>query len=367
MLFFLCDLMVYMDLYEINDVRTDKEFRTISFSSFKKTLVKRELLNSIIATKVEPACYWSAELICSGHFIELWETVIAYVSRHIHLGSPKLPLYISLRMEAFKEIMCNGYVGNELSLRNNSKIRQLFAEVMATLCYARKKHSFSAVKIKKSEEFSMAVVSTKLKAPNVSYANIGFKKEDPKELFIAINELSYHLSKESSNGYSACYWLEWLIEFDAICRKNKHPLVAEGRTWCSVQDKYNKDSIWVVWDIIKARTEENGCPTTSKIVEALLDMFCLRYTSGVAKRRKYLIYNCISLLTEKVDMSIPIWNDKKVIMNIVGKINTVYREIKKNEKEPATSYLFNGLERSNIDKTRERLEMMNKMMTTGTR
>ena len=79
MLFFLCDLMVYMDLYEINDVRTDKEFRTISFSSFKKTQVKRELLNSIIATKVEPACYWSAELICSGHFIELWETVIAYV------------------------------------------------------------------------------------------------------------------------------------------------------------------------------------------------------------------------------------------------------------------------------------------------
>lgn len=356
-----------MDAHEINDVRTDKEFRGISFSGFKKTLVKKELLNSIVAIKVEPACYWAAELICSGHFVDLWEIVITYVSRYVHLGCPKLSLYISLRIEAFKDIMSNGYVGNELSLRNNDKIRHLFAEVIATLCYARKKHSFAAVKIKKSEEFSMAIVSTKLKAPNVSYADVGFKKEDPKELFIAINELSYHLSKESSNGYSACYWLEWLIEFDSICRKRKQVLVAERRSWCSVQDKYQKDSIWVVWDVVKARTKERGCQTTSKIVDSLVDMFCLRYTYGVAKRRKYLIYNCISLLTEKVDLSTPIWSDKKAVMNIVSKISTLYKEIKKNEKAPATGYLFNGVERSNLDKTRERLEMMNKMMISESR
>lgn len=356
-----------MDTYEINDVRTDKEFRSISFSGFKKTQVRKELLNSIVSTKVEPACYWAAELVCSGHFEELWEVVIAYVSRYVHLGCPKLPLYISLRIEAFKDIMSNGYVGNELSLRNNDKIRHLFAEVIASLCYARKKHSFAAVKIKRTEEFSMAVVSTKLKAPNVSYASIGFMAEDPKELFIAINELSYHLSKESLNGYSACYWLEWLVEFDAICRKRKQTLVAERRTWCAVQDKYQKDSIWVVWDVIRRRTEEKGCTTTRKIVDALIDMFCLRYTSGVAKRRKYLIYNCISLLTERVDLSIPIWTDKAMISNIVSKIGTVYKEIKKNEKAPATGYLFNGVERSNLDKTRERLEMMNQMMMSGTR
>lgn len=352
-----------MDIHEINDVRTDKELRGMSFSGFKKTQVKKELLNSIVSTKVEPACYWGAELVCSGHFVELWDIVITYVSRYVHLGCPKLPLYISLRIEAFKDIMSNGYVGNELSLRNNEKIRQLFAEVIATLCYARNKHSFEAVKIDKSEEFSMAIVSTKLKAPNVSYADIGFKKEDPKELFIAINELSYHLSKESSNGYSACYWLEWLIEFDALCRKRKQTLVAERRSFCAVQDNYQRNSIWVVWDVVKARTQEKGCQVTSKIVDALFDMFCLRYTYGVAKRRKYLIYNCISLLTENVDMSIPIWSDKKAVMNVVSKINTLYKDIKKNEKAPATGYLFNGVERSNLDKTRERLEMMNQMMS----
>jgi len=101
-------------------------------------------------------------------------------------------------------------------------------------------------------------------------------------------------------------------------------------------------------------------------VDALVDMFCLRYTSGVAKRRKYLLYNCISLLTEKVDFSAVIWSDKKAVMNVVSKIGMLYKEIKKNEKAPATGYLFNGVERSNLDKTRERLELMN-MMMSGTR
>ena len=93
-----------MDAHEINDVRTDKELRGISFSGFKKTLVKKELLNSIVATKVEPSCYWAAELVCSGHFVDLWDIIITYVSRYVHLGCPKLPLYISLRIEAFKDI-----------------------------------------------------------------------------------------------------------------------------------------------------------------------------------------------------------------------------------------------------------------------
>jgi len=352
-----------MDAHEINDVRTDKEFRGKSFSNYKKTQVKKVLQISLTQGKVEDACYWAAELICAGHFIDLWELIITFVSRNVHLGCPKLPLYISLRMNAFKNVVSNGYGGNELALRNNTKIRRIFAEIIAILCYARKKHAFESVKIKKTEEFSMQVIATKLKAPDVSYATLAFREGDPKELFVAVNEFSYHLSSKSRNGYSACYWLEWLLEFDAISKKNKTPLISESRTWPSVDSKYQKDSIWIIWDTIRKRARERNNETIIKIIDALSDMFCLRFTYSTKKKRKYLIYNAISLLTDVADLSIPIWNDKKVIMNVVEKIDIIYKQIKKNEKAPATSYLFNGVaERSNLDKTRERLEMMNSLM-----
>ena len=62
----------------------------------------------------------------------------------------------------------------------------------------------------------MENIQTKLKAPNIKYVDSIFKTDDPKELFLSINELSYHLSKGDS--YNAAYWVEWIIEFANIVK-----------------------------------------------------------------------------------------------------------------------------------------------------
>ena len=358
------------DPNEINDIRSESDFRGITFSSYKKTDVRKELINSLSSSKIEPACYWSAELVCSAHYLELWDIIITFASKYIHLANPKLPLYIEMRYESFKSIISNGYVGNELRLRNHAKMRSLFAEIVCVLCNSKRQHKYESVKIKKKEEYDIATMSQRLKAPRVDYAQEFFRERDPKEIFIAMNEFAYHISRDSKNTLLACYWVEWIVEFETICKAKKETCRCERRSHIPVDDKLQFDPIWMIWDMIIARSNQQDeySPLTQKIVNSLLRIYCIRFTPGVRKKRRYIIYFAISLLTTEYDSRIEMINDRLVIETAVENINAIYKQIKQHEISPDTDYLFSssgfkGDKNGDLERTIKRLEALNAMNT----
>lgn len=352
-----------MNNHEINDIRNPGEFKGVTFSKFKKTEVREQLIQNMMKGKYEPACYWGAELICAGHYMDLWEVILHYVGKHIHLGNPKLVIYLEMRYAVFRNIMKQGHYTTELQLRNNQTIRNLFAEVISTLTFSNRKHSFESIKINRVEEFDITQMTERLKAPSIKYMEPIFKKEDPKELYIPINEFVYTISEEGRNMLNACYWIEWLIEFDVICKKRKEPIFCERRKESKgVENKYQKDIVWIIWEAIVLRCEEINNPLLTKMMTSTITLFSIKYTTGCCKKRRYLFYFAISLLTESVPTNVEITTQKDKIQMIVEKINEIYKQIKKNEETPGTDYLFANLDKAeSFERTIRKLEMVQSM------
>jgi hypothetical protein len=353
-----------MDSY-INDIRTTANFKGITFSKYKKTNVLTALINSLLNEQIEQSCYWSAELICAGHFIDLWNTILLFMSKYIHLGNPKLAIYLDMRYNTFKKIVQDGYISNELSMRNNDTIRKLFCEIICILCTSSRKHKFEVIKLNKIDDFDMTKNAFRLKAPTVNYAQQSFVKGDPKELYIAINEFAYHISKESYNTINACYWVEWILEFETICKKRKEKMDCARRSFIPVNFKYQMDIVWILWDVI-LREINNKSNILIKIIKSLLNLFCLRFSPGVKKKRRFILYYTIALITENYNINIEIISNKTVISNIVTKMNVIYTQIKKLEEAPRTDYLFNNSiapKKTNVEKTIDKIEKINKLDT----
>lgn len=349
-----------MNDYEINDIRTNKDFQSFTFSNFKKSEVKKQLLNDIFKGKIENSCYWTTELICAGHFMEMWEIILFYTCKHIHLGNPMLPAYINLRFQNFKEILNLGYVSNELAMRNNDRIRKLFNEIICVLCTSMKQHSYETIRVKQ-EDFNMNILSEKLKAPSVHYIDSVFQNGDPKEFFIPLNEFSYCIHQSCKQSVLACYWIEWILEFETFCKKKKETFECNTRTFAMVPNKFQKDIIWMVWECIIEQGKQEK-PIIQKILRELLALFCLKFSSGCKKRRKFCLYFATSLLCEHVNTNIQLFTNKKVIENVNKNTNLLYKQVKKNEKSPGTDYLFNQTTaKSNLEKTIDKLDIINKL------
>jgi hypothetical protein len=153
-----------------------------------------------------------------------------------------------------------------------------------------------------------------------------------------------------------------------VCKNKKEPCKCARRASMPVEDKHQLDPVWILWEIILKHVNGPSCTLSKKtvmikIINSLLHLYCIRFTPGSKKKRRYLLYFAISIITESysIEKEIIAPQNKDVIEVVAQKINSVYKQIKKNEIAPATEYLMHNVNRSDLEKTIEKIEKLNNL------
>ena len=463
------------------DVRTVKDFRLTTFSGYQKTKVRDEVMKAIHDVQIENACYWTAELVASGHFQELWDALFTFFAKYIHIGNARLVIYLRERYGIYYDLTKkqNSITGSTISLlelRNMLPIRKLFTEVVCVLSFSIRKPSLALIRLpcssngggretddvndldldnsksKKTEIpvwellskslpnresenqydyrylgsstlsdnsypenknkiagksrmksrknihiFHKDFLMERVSAPNKGYYYLK-RSKDPEEWFIALNEMSYQLSSERRNMLEACFWLEWLLEYDAYCRCKataalcqafseesiiKHDAIddfgksatlvkekgigkGEPRTEFThglIESKYEGDVIWSVWELLFSELDKKVDRTSVLILimKAAHILFCIDYKTTALKRKKYLLYFAVSLITENIPLGGLIigTEQRDIVKRVVGKTDDIYVQLKASEQRPQTDYLMNGLKtKTSREETVSALEAM---------
>jgi hypothetical protein len=315
----------------------------------------------MLLRKLDACCHWIAELVCAGHFIFLWEIILHYLAKYINIGNPKMPIYVLMRFNDFKAIINQRNYINEIDLRNNISIRQLFTEIICNLSISNKKPAFEPVISLKKANFNIMELNSLMISPPTFIDNIShlLKDDDPHELFTIFTDLTYNISQKDQSN--ACYWIDWIIQYQTHCIKLKEPIVCYRRSHIPIDSKHQTDLIWIIWDILMAQNETS--PLLQKIIMSLMNLFCIQYKPSICERRKQILFFALSVITENVDFTVDIitakYKDK--VAEILEQIDKYYCELKRNEISPKTDYMFMNIKEQrshNLKKGIAKMELL---------
>lgn len=355
-----------MDDIDINDIRSLDKFKSQTFSGYKLSEVKIAFITQLKNENINASLFWCFELLCSGNIFVIWDIFIIFIGQYTSIANPKLIVYISLKAKEFDNLYKNGYINNELLLRNNKICRELFAEIIYILTLSTKKPSLEKIKIIKNTDFILENISSKFKAPNTKYIQDIFKEDDPLEIYIPLNELAYSLNIENleRNLWNSLYWIEWILQYEKIAKDKNIKLLAQYRNIIGVHENFKKDYIWILWDIILYNAKNNTLQY--KALYSLLELYTYKYKPGFKQKRKCILYTAIEFIinVNNINFKEPIIKDKQLLNNKNEAIYRIFKNIKSNEQSPNTDYLFNNItnEKSQAEKTIEKLNKIQDLL-----
>ena len=321
--------------YLINDDRPSDSFKNKTFSGYKKNDILNAVMKSIESKKIENARHWTSECIVSGYSLKLWEKLLNFSAKIIHINNPKLPYYLYRKNLVFMNQINRLNTTSKdkyLYLRNSQMVRNLFFDVICTLTTSSKTKRYDKYpKIDDNEDFNFLNIQKRFCASmNILPAHI-IHFNDPEELRIIMNEI-YTLLKNPQIGYDkCCYWILWLLRYEVIHKKKKKIWIIDEREVEDIPKKYRGNIVWVIWETIFEELNMRKNKNINKQIKSLYELFKCNYTIGKRTARIPLIFNAIGYLTHTISFKIPLRVDVKLFIQVQSTLNKMFLEKKKFE------------------------------------
>jgi len=350
------------DKYKILDNRINDDFKSKTLSGFQKKDVINALFKAIDQGKIENACYWCTECVVSGYTMKIWDRLINYSCKIIHINNPRLPIFLYKKNNIFFNQIQRLNIKNKdcLIIRNSQMIRNLLCDVIITVITSEKKKKFDKLIKIKGEDFN---IKNKLQANlNILPTHI-LRFDDPEEFKIIMNEFYFHLKNRLSGYDKAIYWILWLLEWEKKHKKQKQQWAIPVRKVNIKNDKDKCDFIWIIWEIIFEELKERHEKILKTIIKVLYALFLNNYTSSRRNGRIFLIYNSIGYLTNTIEYNKPIRLNEILYIQTQSNINKMYELIKKNEinNAPIKPPKIPALKGKNLEKDIEKEKMLDKL------
>uniref|UniRef100_A0A6C0I6T7 Uncharacterized protein n=1 Tax=viral metagenome TaxID=1070528 RepID=A0A6C0I6T7_9ZZZZ len=290
-----------MSFGNISDPRTVTDFQNFTFSGHSRKLAIKSLLESIQLGHADYACYWSLELLCSGLVNSLWITLFEGASLSVHRACPNLFTYLITQYETFRRIQDQFDVATMTNIRNRDDARRLVCDAASTVALCRKQKPLNLPTIKPAHDFDPTTIRENLRATSQHLSAAILKQEDPYELQIPVNELCFSL--QNRDTIRSLYWTAWIFAFARERKKqSKEALTIAPRQGTLIPQKYSRNLVWLIWDIIHQYSGQSGF--VAGYIDCLEKMYCFQWEPSVSRARQTFLVSAIVFLTESQALDI---------------------------------------------------------------
>ena len=301
----------------IDDSRTS--FTQQSFSGYKKTELFQSVFKNMVRGDLEAVCQAAVEIHISGWIHNLWEKMVIFSSKQIHLKNPMLPQFMLHHFtQHYQQLLEKNEKG--LETRNMVSSRVNLAQALTVLTLSIK-GSLPTLKKIPDHEFDLRTQCHQFAATDTKLVSQILRPEDPPELRITLNEFASHLVKR--NGPRCLYWLNWMIQWEKLFSKRYKSYPCAPRPFKLVAAQYHREMVWILWTLLLTVSKGQQFHTH---IESLCKLYQVQFTGGKKTSRQSLLIHAVMFFTEDINYAIPVLRNKDVYHKAAKNIHRLYQD-----------------------------------------